>query len=184
MITAGRLRLRHIETADLPHLAGWINDPTVRAGIGPYLPRSVPNQVKWFEKMLALPPDEQWFVIEVQEGGAWQMIGNCGFFAIDRHAQTVEVGIMIGERARWGQGYGTKTMLLLNELAFNTLNVNRIFLRVNENNLGAIRCYEKAGYRHEVRQRQAALVNGNYIDLLIMGTVRDEWLADKMRLSE
>ena len=180
MIYADRIRLRHIEREDLPSFAAWINDPEVRVGIGPYLPMSMPNQEKWFENMLERPLAEQWFVLEVQSGDGWEMIGNCGFFGIDHRSRVVEVGIMIGAKDHWGQGYGTEAMLLLNKHGFDTLNLNRIFLRVNENNLGAIRCYEKAGYQHEVRQRQAALGEGEYIDLLNMAILRDEWNAYKI----
>ncbi|NOH12572.1 MAG: GNAT family N-acetyltransferase [Chloroflexi bacterium] len=183
MIYGERIRFRHIEREDLPSFAQWINDPEVREGIGPYLPMSMPNQEKWFEEMLNRPLDEQWFALEVREGEGWQMIGNCGFFGADHRVRSMEVGIMIGDKGKWGQGYGTETMLLLNKVGFDTLNLHRIFLRVNENNPGAVRCYEKAGYVHELRQRQAALADGEYIDLLYMGILRDEWLRDKISQS-
>ena len=183
MIYGERIRLRHIEREDLPAFAQWINDPAVREGIGPYLPMSMPNQEKWFEDMLKRPADEQWFALDVRVGESWQMIGNCGFFNADRRLRSKEVGIMIGNKETWGQGYGTETMVLLNKLGFDTLNLNRIFLRVNENNLGAVRCYEKAGYMHELRQRQAAISDGQYIDLLHMGILHNEWLRDKMNTS-
>ena len=45
---------------------------------------------------------------------------------------------------------------------FETLNLNRIFLRVYADNPRAIRAYEKAGMAHEGRYRQGVYKNGAY----------------------
>jgi diamine N-acetyltransferase len=55
------------------------------------------------------------------------------------------------------------------------LNLNRIFLRVYENNPRAIRAYEKTGFVHEGRLRQGHFHNGEYLDVLLMGVLRAEW---------
>jgi diamine N-acetyltransferase len=58
---------------------------------------------------------------------------------------------------------------------FNTLNLNRIYLRVVENNPRAIRAYEKAGFIHEGRQRKAEFKGGRYLDFLVMSMLRSEY---------
>jgi RimJ/RimL family protein N-acetyltransferase len=58
---------------------------------------------------------------------------------------------------------------------FNTLNLNRIFLRVFEDNHRAIRAYEKAGFTLEGRMRQAEFRHGTYLDVLIMSAVRSDF---------
>jgi RimJ/RimL family protein N-acetyltransferase len=58
---------------------------------------------------------------------------------------------------------------------FQTINLNRIYLRVLETNPRAIRAYEKAGFTHEGRQRQADFRDGRYIDLLVMSMLRSEF---------
>jgi RimJ/RimL family protein N-acetyltransferase len=58
---------------------------------------------------------------------------------------------------------------------FNTLNLNRIFLHVFETNPRAIRAYEKAGFSHEGRKRQAEFKNGTYVDILMMSVLKDEY---------
>ena len=59
---------------------------------------------------------------------------------------------------------------------FNNLNLNRIFLRVNETNPGAVKSYENAGFIHEGRLRQAHYQKGQYIDVLLMSVLRSEWM--------
>ena len=56
-----------------------------------------------------------------------------------------------------------EVMGLLLRHGFGTLNLNRIFLRVDAENLGGIRAYEKAGFIHEARLRQAGFPRGKVL---------------------
>jgi RimJ/RimL family protein N-acetyltransferase len=64
---------------------------------------------------------------------------------------------------------------------FNTLNLNRIFLRVFADNARAIRAYEKVGFQHEGRLRQDNYFNGGYRDTLLMGLLRADWSVPAVR---
>jgi len=105
----------------------------------------------------------------------WKLIGSCGFFNLDSRNRSSEFGIMIGDKSCWNQGYGTEAVRLLVQHGFNTLNLNRIYLRVLENNPRAIRAYEKAGFTHEGRQRQAEFREGKYVDMLVMSMLKEEF---------
>ena len=175
MIYGDRIRLRHIERDDLPQFVTWLNDPEVRQGIAIYLPLSQMDEERWFENMLKSPKDEHPFVIEVKSGEGWERVGNCSVFSINWRNRSAEIGIFIGEKRYWNQGYGTETMRLLLRHGFNTLNLHRLFLRVYENNLRAIRAYERSGFIHEGRMRQAEFSDGDYVDILLMSVLRPEW---------
>jgi RimJ/RimL family protein N-acetyltransferase len=71
-------------------------------------------------------------------------------------------------------------MQLLLQYGFGTLNLNRIFLRVDAENLGGIRAYEKAGFIHEARLREADFRDGRYSDDLIMSVLRSDWTPEKI----
>ncbi|HEX9680299.1 MAG TPA: GNAT family protein, partial [Anaerolineales bacterium] len=88
---------------------------------------------------------------------------------------SAELGIMLGEKTLWGRGYGTDTMRILVRHGFDTLNLNRIFLRVYESNLRAMRVYDRLGFREEGRLRQDHYVDGTYEDTVIMGLLCEEW---------
>jgi diamine N-acetyltransferase len=175
LIYGERVRLRAIERDDLPLFVDWLNDQEVNAGLLHYLPFSLTDEEQWFSEMQKTPMDEHPLVIEVRQNGEWLPIGDCGFFKIDWRCRTGEVGILIGEKSLWNQGYGTEVMRLLLRHGFNTLNLNRIALDVYENNPSAIRSYEKAGFLHEGRRRQAMYKDGKYIDVLQMSVLKNEW---------
>jgi RimJ/RimL family protein N-acetyltransferase len=175
MIYGERIRLRAPEHADLPQFVAWLNDPEVRNFLLLYLPLSLAEEEGWFEEILKLPPPERPMVIEIHSGDEWKAIGDCGFSHIDWRCRSGELGIFIGEKSLWNQGYGTETMRLLLRHGFKTLNLNRIYLRVYETNPRGMRAYEKAGFVYEGRFRQAEYRDGQFIDVLFMSVLRSEW---------
>lgn len=175
MITGNRVRLRAVERDDLPLFVEWLNDPEVTQGLTIYLPLSFAHEEKWFDNMLNRPMDEHPMVIEVLQGDGWRPIGNCGFHNLDWRCKSAEVGIFIGEKSMWNQGFGTEAMRLLLKHGFETLNLNRIALDVYDTNTRAIHSYEKAGFQLEGRKRQAMFKAGQYVDILFMSILRSEW---------
>jgi RimJ/RimL family protein N-acetyltransferase len=176
MIYGERVRLRAVEKDDLEQFVRWVNDPEVIAGNSLYRPYSFADEEKWYENMRQAPPDEHPLVIEIRQGGGhWLSIGTLGLFDLQWRVRSAELGIMIGERSYWDQGYGSEAIRLLLKYAFETLNLHRVFLRVFEFNQRAIRVYEKIGFVHEGRLRQADYYQGKYIDVLLMGLLRTEW---------
>lgn len=175
IIYGERVRLRGAERSDLDKFVQWINDPEVTAGLSLFLPMSSVDEEKWFDKVMERPQEEKPLVVDMKEGEGWRMIGNSSFFNFDWVARAAEVGIMLGDKTIWNQGYGTEVMSLLLRHGFETLNLNRIYLRVIAENKRAIRTYEKAGFAHEGRMRQAIYKHGNYNDVLHMSVLREEW---------
>ena len=181
MIYGEHIRLRRVERSDIPKFVEWLNDHDVRRYLSMILPISQANEEQWFENMLKLPGSEQPFGIEIREAVPdgnnehWRLIGNCSFMHLDGTVRSAEVGLFIGEKSYWNKGYGTEVMRLLLHIGFDTLNLNRIFLRVDEANKGGIRAYEKAGFVHEGRSRQGIFQNGEYRDVLLMSVLRAEW---------
>ncbi len=175
MIYGDRVRLRHVEREDLPQFVEWLNDPEVSQGLTLHTPLSMAEEENWFENVLKGPIDERPLVVEAMEDDEWRMIGNSGFHNLDWRNRNAELGIFIGDKAYWDQGYGTEVVRLLLRHGFSTLNLYRIFLRVFEDNSRAIRAYEKAGFIHEGRQRQAEYHDGQFYDVLFMSVLRPEW---------
>lgn len=69
-------------------------------------------------------------------------------------------------------------MQLLVKYGFETLNMHRIWLRVFEENKGAIHSYEKVGFVHEGMMRDLDYKNGKYHNILIMSVLRQEYYPD------
>jgi RimJ/RimL family protein N-acetyltransferase len=181
MIYGERIRLRADERSDLPKFVEWLNDPDVTAHLLMNLPLSLAGEEQWFENMLKGPREEQPLAIEIKEDDGWRLVGNCSFMDINSAVRCAEVGLFIGDKSCWNKGYGTEVMRLLLRHGFGTLNLNRIFLRVDEDNYGGIRAYEKAGFLLEGRERMGGYRNGKYHDILRMSVLRSEWEERNMK---
>lgn len=180
MIFGERVRLRAVEREDVKHFYEWVNDPEVTRGLSMYLPMSSVEEEKWFERVQTRDPHEKPLAIEARDGEGWKLIGDCGVFDVEWVNRSAELGIMIGDKSVWNQGFGTEVMLLLLRHCFETLNLNRVFLRVYAGNGSAQRAYVKAGFVEEGRMRQAVYKRGQYDDIILMSVLSSEWAARKL----
>jgi RimJ/RimL family protein N-acetyltransferase len=174
MIVGKQTRLRAIEREDIPIFVRWFNDPEVRKYLEMYLPMSVAEEEQWFEAHLK-DDTSRIFGIETEEG---RLIGNIGLHNLDWKNRNALLGIVIAEREYWGRGYGTDAVTTLLDFAFNEMNLHRVSLFVYEFNERAVRCYEKCGFRHEGRAREALFRDGSYHDHLVMAILREEFISE------
>lgn len=172
MIHGHRVILRALRRDDLPRLHRFNNDVEVElAGGGdPPLPQSLERLQAEFDANASRGGrDGPSFAIEVD--GVY--IGGCGLFDFDSVARQAKLGIGIGDKAYWGQGYGREAVQLLVDYGFRHHNLHRIWLEVNGRNERAIRAYRACGFVEEGRLRQHVWSDGAYDDLVIMGVLND-----------
>jgi RimJ/RimL family protein N-acetyltransferase len=105
------------------------------------------------------------------------LIGNCGFIDIDYVNKTAETGIFIGNKNYWNKGYGTEALSLLLDYGFKALNLHNIMLRVYEFNERAIRCYQKTGFKHIGKRREALHRNLEKHNIIFMDILQNDFYA-------
>lgn len=171
-----KIRIRPIEKSDLPPLVEWLSDPEVLENLGIHNPLSMAREEKWFDQVLESPEDEHPYAIEITDGKNWRMIGNVAILRINTTDRSGEIGIFIGEKTLWDKGYGGEAMKLMVRRGFDDLGLNRIELRVFDTNPRGIHCYEKIGFKHEGRLRQASWKHGKFVDVLIMSILHKDWV--------
>ncbi len=169
-----KVYLRVLEREDAPVLKAYINDPDVNRTLMVYRPLGLES----VEKFIATPgtnENEICLGIALREND--RLIGATDLHLRapkDRHAL---FGISIGAKDEWNKGYGTEATRLIVDYGFQTLNLNRISLRVYEYNPRAVRTYEKVGFKREGVLRQEVYREGRYWDAYAMGMLRTEWDA-------
>jgi RimJ/RimL family protein N-acetyltransferase len=163
-LTGRLVRLRAPEPVD-DTLNELFNDYGVRSGVGLPFSQPIESFHEWIEKARK-DPEHIHLVIERLEEP--EPIGMCGLMKIEAPARIAELGIWVA-RPWWRGGYGTDAVRTLSRFGFDHVNLHRITLFVNADNAQAIRAYEKAGFVHEGRLREAAFVHGGRVDLLVMG---------------
>jgi len=173
MIKGERITLRSIEREDLSRFVDWFNDAEVLHHLSLSLPINHDDEVEWYEAQRK-DASSQNFAIVLNQGD--RHIGSISLMRINHREQSAELGIVIGDKTQWGQGYGQESIQLLLKFSFEEMNLHRIFLRVNVFNTRGIRCYEKCGFIKEGQLRDAVYHNGHFEDQLIMSVLRSEYL--------
>jgi RimJ/RimL family protein N-acetyltransferase len=175
MIIGDTVRLRGIDKEDLPLFVSWLNDPDVRRYLSLYTPLSNAQEVKWFEDLANHCLAEQPLMIEVQNEKGWKAVGDISYINVDQQSRNAELGVFIGDKEFWGKGIGTKAISLMLDYGFKTLNFHRVYLRVFAPNQRGVHCYEKIGFKHEGNMREAYFLDGEYVDVLFMSILKEEW---------
>jgi diamine N-acetyltransferase len=155
--------------------ARWLNDLDVRVGLSHLGILERTTEETWVEETLKSDaghhPRTATFTIHDRDDGA--PIGTCSLMAIDHHHGRARFGILIGVRR--GGGRGTEATRLTLDWAFNHLSLRNVLLEVMPWNAGAIRAYEKAGFKLVGRRRDAILMHGRRWDEVLMDAVADEF---------
>lgn len=103
------------------------------------------------------------------------LIGYCTLSHIDMIHRSCEIGIVIGEKQYWNQGLGARVVQRLTTLAFTRYHLHRVYAVIQGGNMASRRCFEKVGFQHEGKLREARYVNGEFIDLHYYAVLKQKW---------
>jgi RimJ/RimL family protein N-acetyltransferase len=104
-----------------------------------------------------------------------RVIGEIGFnvYSGDR---TAELGYAIG-KDYWRKGLTYEAAAAIVEWGFESLDLERIFARADVPNAGSWRIMEKLGMRREGIMRRHRVIDGERVDVVFNGLLREEWEA-------
>jgi len=153
--------------------ATWFNDLEVTIPLGDeaYTPSTIEREIEMIDE-INRNLDHVFTIVDLETE---QAIGRCLLFAVDQINRNGMLGIVIGEKECWGQGYGQEAVGLLLDYAFNLLNLNSIMLGVLDFNERAIYCYEKVGFKQIGRRRQARIFGDRKCDAVLMDILAEEF---------
>ncbi len=173
-LTGEKVKLRPLVVADAAHLVALLNDPAVSRNLRLRTPVTLAAE-REFIAALAHATDQLVLGITVKEDG--RLLGVCGLHQIGDPARQAELGLFLGGPEEWGKGFGTEVTRLLCGHGFGVLSLNRIWLHVYVDNERGLRAYTRVGFQREGLLRQAALRDGQHVDVVTMGILRSEWAA-------
>jgi UDP-4-amino-4,6-dideoxy-N-acetyl-beta-L-altrosamine N-acetyltransferase len=166
--------LRRLCRDDAEDVVRWRSQPQVADQLfSP--PPTLDEHLRWFEAT-AGSKSRQEFVICARTAAGEVPVGTIGLSLIDARHRRAEYGILLGETLAVGQGLAAEASALLLTHAFETLDLHRVFLQLFHDNVRALRLYERLGFVTEGVLRDHAVRRGAYVDVVVMGLLRDEWL--------
>ncbi|MCS6808251.1 MAG: GNAT family protein [Bacteroidota bacterium] len=153
---------------------GWFNDEVATEFVQQhYFPNTVQKQLEFYRENIARSSTK--IQLGIVPNGTATIVGVVSLSNIDFMNRKAEFGIMIGDASARGKGYGTEACFLMVKHGFERLSLNRIYLGVHAQHTAAIRSYEKVGFVREGILREDVLMNGRYIDTVIMSMLASDF---------
>lgn len=168
------IKLRKLSTNDYSTYHNWRNDIEVMKTTSPQLDIYTLEETEQFISVIASQANAKGYMIEHKESG--QTVGIVSLINIDYKNRSAECILDIGARDMWGKGIGTSAMYLILGFAFYELNLHRVYLQVFSFNERAIKLYEKMGFTHDGKFREAIYRDGRWHDTVIMSILKKEYL--------
>ncbi|MEZ4223852.1 MAG: GNAT family protein [Polyangiaceae bacterium] len=165
--------LRRPEPKDVDALYAQKNDPEVANALGGFSMGYARADIsEWVERHRRMGGELIWVIAATSDDTC---LGHVGLYNIDHRIRKAEFAIMLGAKERQGQGLGKRVTRFVLDYAFDNLNLNRVELSLLASNARAKRLYDSLGFVQEGVQRQAQFKNGEYLDVILMSLLRDEW---------
>ncbi len=173
-----RLFLRALAPADVTErYLGWLQDAEVSRFLETRHERQTLDGIEAYVRA-TLDRDDSWlFAICRRPDGAH--IGNIKLGPIKPHHSVADVSLLIGERACWGQGYGTEAIVLATDYAFAELGLGKLSAGLYAQNVASLKAFLAAGYRQEGLRRKHYLLDGEPADIIELGCCAEDWQAAK-----
>lgn len=169
------IRVRRLEPHDLPTRVAWLNAPAIHAYMTLNVPMSLGETQQWYQRAASNELRRDFVFAEVASGQEKRLVSMGGLVDIDLRHSRAELYMMVHPE-RQGRGIGRLTVRWLCNFGFNSLRLNRIYLTTLAHNERARRLYERHGFVFEGRLRRHLLHGGQYVDRMVHGLLRDEWL--------
>lgn len=160
-LQGAKVALRPFEAQDITAAyLGWLNDPvTMRLSNQRFRRHDADSSLRYLRSFEGSP--NLFLAIDAKDG---RRLGTMTAYISPPHG-TADLGILVGERSAWGQGYGLDAWRTLMEglLAHGVRKVTAGTLACNH---GMLAIFRKSGMREEGRRERQEIVDGAEHDIL------------------
>lgn len=150
------VKIRLLERADLKATLDWRNRDENRRWFINSNTIEWDNHVKWFESYEKKSDD---FVFVIESDG--ERVGQCAVYGVDLQRKRAEVGRFLAAPNGAGKGYIKRGCQLLMDTCWQQLALESVFLEVLEENVRAIKLYEKLGFNEVSRNGKLIMLELN-----------------------
>ena len=150
--------LREFSETDIANKVRWINDSENNEYLHYDIPLEYDKTLSWYKNK----NNERRLDLVVEYEGT--PVGLIGLLEIDRISKKAEYYICLGEKQYKGKGIATIATKLLLEFGFGKLDLRKIYLNVDADNVIACHLYEKCGFVCEGYFKKDMFHRGRFID--------------------
>ncbi|MBS2016741.1 MAG: GNAT family N-acetyltransferase [Deltaproteobacteria bacterium] len=168
LLRGDKVALAMMSQDDVPSIARWHQNLEFTAMMGfPGEVQTSEMREEAYQRSTRIKDDAIEFGI--LQLATHRLVGFGGLFNMNAVKASFFVGI---SPDHWGAGLGTEATQLICEYGFFFRSLSNIHLDVKSYNHRAIRVYERVGFKHVGRLRNAVVYNGRHHDEVLMDMVR------------
>ena len=174
-----KIIFRPLEAGDAETLQKWYVDRNFRLGYNEYASvelESIKQEIAVSCGNIKDPRVDK-VIYMVQRKYDGRPIGLAGLRNIDRRNGNAEIILGIGEKELRLAGYGVDILILLLDLVYYQLGLEKAYYSINDNNGLGLRSALSFGFISEGKMRKQVFVEGNYVDLWVLGLLQEEYEA-------
>lgn len=142
------------------------------------LPPTISEAKRFAEEYAEFSANRLMFTIENLYG---ENVGGVNLNSIDEKNGTFSIGVQV-DRDHRGKGYGTRAITILLKYAFFERRLNKFNECALEGNEASIAMLKKVGCIQEGIRRKVIYTDGQYLDLLLLGLTKDEFMNNNKLL--
>jgi len=154
----------------------WFNDIEFLYMVGsPVRPSVYLKGKKDFESLINSCDGNKRIFLSIISKESFKYIGNVGLDGIDNYSRKCSFGIFIGEKEFRNKGYANTASRLIIDYGLNNLGLFRISSSTHAKNTISQKLLEKIGFIKEGVKRKDVFLNGEYLDSIIYGLLKEEF---------
>ena len=165
MIDGAMIRLRTWQENDLPAITLLRNDIALQAQLLARVRGSGAEQVRIWLENRSTKHDELFFIISDRNTDA--ALGFIQIIDMDLVDQRADLGICLIRESQ-GRGLGSESLHLISAYLRDIWNLRKLSLRVRADNVTALRCYTKFGFKNSGVLREHVFIDGVWHDIILM----------------
>jgi RimJ/RimL family protein N-acetyltransferase len=170
VLESDRLQLRPLTFADVTEAYWrWMNDTEVTRHLECRLQTHTLESLREYVSRFQNDPDNLLLAIVLKRGE--HHIGNIKLGPVNWTHRFADVGLLIGAKECWDQGYATEAIRLLRRYAFEEVGLHKLQAGCYDTNPGSARAFQKAGFVKEGHRRAQYLCEGGYVGQVLLGCI-------------
>jgi [ribosomal protein S5]-alanine N-acetyltransferase len=151
----------------------WLNDPeVVRFTEARHQTHTLESIRAYVASCAASTKDHLLGIFELESG---RHVGNIKVGPVNPYHRCASVGLIIGEKDRWGRGYATEVISLASRFGFSVLGLHKLTAGIIAGNSPSQKAFERNGFRVEGIRRKQNFCDGEWRDEIIVGLLTEEW---------
>lgn len=167
---SGSVQLKLLSEQDVSErYLSWMEDAEVLQYLESRWSCQTMESIREYVRKVNASPVDFLFGIFAEEYGH---IGNIKIGSINQLHRFGDVGLLIGERAARGQGFGTEAIRRATQYAFEDLNLNKLTAGMYALNTPSYKAFLRAGYRQVGFYEKHWFCKGEFVDGFLMEKLR------------